>query len=187
MDSTKASTGCRTSWKMLIAKKKIRQTLFVFWLLLNMEWRKKTTTPKIIILLKIKIKKRIKKASSTTKDVYYYIPADQQKIACFFLLNKKFPFTFSVKQKQFSKIHFIIPLFRKIKNPHENFLPQSDKSCQFFWVLFSFLCMNYNALGINLFKKNSFCDLFNAKVMDFFLGINQCFKIEINISWLKWD
>jgi hypothetical protein len=46
--------------------------------------KEKTTTPKIIILLKIKIKKRIKKASSTSKDVYYYIPADQQKIACFF-------------------------------------------------------------------------------------------------------
>jgi len=99
--------------------------------------KEKTTTPKIIILLKIKIKKRIKKASSTTKDVYYYIPADQQKIACFFLLNKKFPFTFSLKQKQFSKIHFIIPLFRKIKI-RTKFFCQSDKSCQFFESCFLF-------------------------------------------------
>lgn len=38
------------------------------------------------------------------------------------------------------------------------------------------------ALEINLFKKNSFCDLFNAKVMDFFLGINQYFEIEMRLE-----
>merc|ERR1712051_1130486 len=100
--------------------------------------KEKTTTPKIIILLKIKIKKRIKKASSTSKDVYYYIPADQQKIACFFLLNKKFPFTFSLNQKKNSEIQFIIPLFRKIKIRTKIFCYSQINHASFFESCFLF-------------------------------------------------
>jgi len=100
--------------------------------------KEKTTTPKIIILLKIKIKKRIKKASSTTKDVYYYIPADQQKIACFFLLNKKFPFTFSLKQKTIFKNPFHYPPFSKNKNQHEIFCHSQINHASFFEPCFLF-------------------------------------------------
>jgi len=97
---------------MLIAKK---NSTNAFCVLTTTKYgmKEKTTTPKIIILLKIKIKKRIKKASSTTKDVYYYIPADQQQKSLFFLLNKN-PIHFFSKQKQFSKINLIIlPSFEK--------------------------------------------------------------------------
>ena len=153
MDSTKASTGCRTSWKMLIAKKKFDKRFLCFdyyWI-----WNEgKNNNPKIIILLKIKIKRRIKKASSTTKDVYYYIPADQQKIACFFLLNKKFPFTFSLKQKQFSKIHFIIPPFSKNKKIRTKFFCHSQITMPVFLSLVFFSMHELYALEINLLKEN---------------------------------
>ena len=103
--------------------------------------KEKTTTPKIIILLKIKIKKRIKKASSTTKDVYYYIPADQQQKSLFFLLNK-IPIHFFCKQKKNSKINFIIlPSFEK-KNQHEIFCHSKINNASFlefcFFKLYDF-------------------------------------------------
>jgi len=60
-------------------------------------------------------KRKSKKVSSTSKDVYYYIPADQQKSLFFLTKIKSTILHFFSKQKQFSKINFIIPLFRKIK------------------------------------------------------------------------
>ena len=83
MDSTKASTGCRTSWKMLIAKS---TNAFVFWL--HMEWKKKRKNKQteIIILLE-----ESKISIVGYRDVYYYIPADQQQQKkTVFLLNSTF-------------------------------------------------------------------------------------------------
>jgi len=189
MDSTKASTGCRTSWKMLIAKK---NSTNAFCVLTTTKYgmKEKTTTPKIIILLKIKIKKRIKKASSTTKDVYYYIPADQQKIACFFLLNKKFPFTFSLKQKQFSKIHFIIPPFSKIRIRTKFFCHSQINHASFF-ESFCFLFYAWIICFRNkpFYKRILSVICLTQKLWIFFgnQSIFQDWNPYFEIYWLKWD